>query len=133
MKIFVRLKITFNNEDEPEIEDVLKLLIDRKWSKGDIRPNTQIVEKTGGFILSSGIDKDDPLDQHLSALLLRITKASAQAIKKLSETNTVEVLCAIYADKIPSMYVDASRVDGIARLGANLDIDLYLTSETGPP
>lgn len=128
MESFVRLKITLGNGNEAEIQELYKLLPDRVWSPGDIRPNTKIIEKSIGCIFSSGLEKDASLDQHLAALLLR-TKPVATTIKWLSERNTVEVWCAIYTRDAPPLFFDKNVVEGIANLGANFDIDLYLLPE----
>lgn len=129
MDSFVRLKITLGNDNASDIEEVLhKLLPDRVWLQGDMRPNTKIIEKNAGCIFSSGLEKEAPLDQHLAALLLR-TKADATTIKKLSERNAVEVWCAIYTESAPPLFFDNNIVEGIASLGASFDIDLYLLPE----
>ncbi|HEY8035567.1 MAG TPA: DUF4279 domain-containing protein [Methylobacter sp.] len=128
MDSFVRLKITLGNDSASEIQELYKLLPDRVWSQGDMRPNTKIIEKSAGCIFFSGLEKEASLDQHLEALLLR-TKPVATKIKKLSERNIVEVWCAIYTDSAPPLFFDSNIVDGIANLGANFDIDLYLLPE----
>ncbi len=128
MDSFVRLKITLGSGNESEIQELYELLPDRVWSPGDIRPNTKIIEKSIGCIFSSGLEKEASLDQHLAALLLR-TNSVAATIKGMSEQNTIEVLCAIYAKSVPSLYFESNIVEGIANLGANFDIDLYLLPE----
>lgn len=125
MKIFVRLKILFEKDDVDQIEKLTHLKFDRIWKKGDIRPNTKIIEKWDGCILSSGISVDEPLEQHLRNLLLSLRDA-VSTIKNISENNTVEISCAIYADDIPAFYFDRTVMEGIASLGASLDIDFYL-------
>jgi hypothetical protein len=129
MDSFVRLKITLGDDNVSDFEELHKFLPDRIWSKGDTRPNTKIIEKKAGCILNSGLEKDASLDLHLEALLLR-TKPIVDIIKKLSERHTVEVLCAIYADNMPSLYFEKNIIEGIATLGANFDIDLYIKSKT---
>jgi hypothetical protein len=128
MDSFVRLKITLGSDSESEIQELNKLLPDRIWSPGDMRPNTKIIEKSIGCIFSSGLEKEASLDQHLAALLLR-TKSVATSIKRMSERNTVEVWCAIYTQSAPPLFFDHNIVEGIANLGANFDIDLYLLPE----
>jgi len=58
-------------------------------------------------------------------LLLNLHDA-VSIIKNLSENNAVEISCAIYADDIPAFYFDRKVIEGIASLGASLDIDFYL-------
>lgn len=128
MDSFVMLKITLGSDSTSEIQELYKLLPDRVWSPGDIRPNTKIIEKSIGCIFSSGLEKEASLDQHLEALLLR-TKSVAATIKGLSEHNTVEVWCAIYTRGAPPLFFDNNIVEGIASLGANFDIDIYLLPE----
>jgi hypothetical protein len=125
MKIFVRLKILFEKDDASQIEKLTHLEFDRVWMKGDKRPNTNIIEKYDGCILNSGISTDEPLEQHLSALLISLHDA-VPIIKNISENNTVEVSCAIYDHNIPAFYFDRKVIEGIANIGASLDIDFYL-------
>ena len=125
MDSFVRLKISLGSNSTSETQELYKLLPDRVWFQGDMRLNTKIIEKNAGCIFSSGLEKEAPLDQHLAALLLR-TKSIAATIKSLSERNTVEVLCAIYTESTPSLFFDKNIIEGIANLGADFDIDLYL-------
>ncbi|WP_347988114.1 DUF4279 domain-containing protein [Methylomonas sp. AM2-LC] len=129
MDCFVRLKITLGDDNVSDFEELHKFHPDRIWSKGDTRPNTKLIEKKAGCILNSGLEKEASLDQHIEALLLR-TKSIADVIKKLSARHTVEVLCSIYADDIPSLYFEKNIVEGISILGANFDIDLYIKSNT---
>lgn len=125
MEIFVRLKILFEKDNVSQIEKLTRLKFDRIWMKGDKRPNSNIIENSDGCILNSGISVNEPLEQHLNALLLSLHD-SASIIKSLSKNNTVEISCAIYADDIPAFYFDRKVVEGIASLGASLDIDFYL-------
>jgi hypothetical protein len=129
METFVRLKITLKDDSSSEREELCSLFPDRVWSKGDIRPNTKIIEKNAGCIFNSGLEKEAPLVQHIEALLIR-TKPIIQVIKRLSEQNTVEIWCAIYTKSSPPLFFDNNIVEGIAKLGANFDIDLYLLPES---
>jgi hypothetical protein len=44
----------------------------------------------------------------------------------MSATCIVEISCVIYANAAPALNFDKSVVDKLARLGASLDIDLYI-------
>jgi len=125
METFVRLKILLKKDDGECLKKLQHLGFDRVWKKGDIRPNTKIIEKADGCIISSGEGRDASLEHHLNSLLL-VLQNDISSIKELSKNNTVEVSCAIYSSEIPSLYFDQLTISRIAEFGASLDIDFYL-------
>jgi len=124
MEVFVKLKISFEYDDVGQIEKLTHVKFDRIWKKGDVRPNTKMIEKSAGCSLNSGESIEASLDQHLDSLLLRLCD-DASIIKNLSKKNSIEVLCAIYSDSVPAFYFNHSTIEKIAALGASLDIDFY--------
>jgi hypothetical protein len=65
------------------------------------------------------------LGDHIN-VLLALLESRAEAIKAMSATCIVEISCVIYANAAPALNFDKSVVDKLARLGASLDIDLYI-------
>jgi hypothetical protein len=129
MDCFVRLKITLTSDSVSDIQKMHELFPDRTWKPGDLRPNTKIIEKNNGCMFLSGLEKEACLEDHLDALLLR-TKPIAAAIKEMSRNHIVEIWCAIYTDNSPPLFFDKNVIEDIASLGANFDIDLYLTDKS---
>jgi len=52
---------------------------------------------------------------------------NADRIRALSENETVELSCVVYASTPPSLNFDKSVIQQVYQLGASLDIDLYIT------
>ena len=128
MESYVRLKILSDHINAEQITNTVGIDCDRSWSKGELRPKTQIKEKQNGWVLNSGLDKSDSLEEQIKSLLSRVNGISNK-IKELSEDSIIEVSCAIYTSESPPLYFDKELVKRIEALGANLDIDLYLLPE----
>ena len=120
---FVRLKITSLLHDPEYISKSIGISCDRGWKIGEKRLQTVIEEKTNGWILNSGLDKASPLEQQITALMTRIGTAGIK--EKLAEEK-IEVSCVVYTESVPSLNFSAETIAQIQRLGASLDIDLYL-------
>lgn len=121
----VRLKV-ISTELVPElVSAAIGISCDRCWRIGDLRPKTIIKEKQNGWILDSGLPRTATLDEHINALL-SILEPRADSVRQLSVASTVELSCVVYSDHNPGLSFDASVIAKIARLGAGLDIDLYI-------
>jgi hypothetical protein len=58
--------------------------------------------------------------------LLQKVLPYAVNIKSLSSTCSIEFSCVIYTHTVPALFLEKDIVDGIAQLGAAIDIDLYI-------
>jgi hypothetical protein len=123
-EIIVRLKITSPRRTPQEISDAIGLDCDRSWRIGDKRGNTLIIENTNGWVLNSNSGKNASLEMHIDELLGRLS-IHADRIRSLTDHETVELSCVVYAFSPPALNFDQSVIQRLARLGASLDIDLY--------
>ena len=124
-EIFVRLKISSVSRTPEQISDATGFLCDHSWRIGEKRGKTSIVEKTNGWILNSKMPQNSSLEAHIEALLGRLL-VHADRIRALSENETVELSCVIYASAPPSLNFDKSVIQRVWQIGASLDIDLYI-------
>ena len=124
-KTIVRLKIVSSNLTPKEISAAIGLRCNKSWRPGDRRGRTIIRETTNGWILNSGLTEASSLEEQISHLLNRL-EPSAEKLRALSEQESVELSCVIYASASPALNFSKSTIDQISRIGASLDIDLYL-------
>jgi len=121
----VRLKVTSTSRTPDQITDATGILCDHSWRIGEKREKTILVEKTNGWVLNSKMPKNAPLEVQIEELLERLI-VHADRIRVLSEHETVELSCVVYASAPPSLNFNKSVIQRVCQLGASLDIDLYL-------
>lgn len=124
-RAYVRLRVLSKNLTPEEISEVIGMGCDSSWRIGDFRRHTTIREKENGWVLDSRLDPTIPLEEHIRALLARISDRS-ERIRGLAAANSVELSCAVYAKDVPALNFDNLLIRQIAVLGAGLDVDLYL-------
>src|SRR5438552_16187438 len=122
----VRLKITSISRTPEQISEAAGLTCDRSWRIGDKRGKTIIVERTNGWVLNSGLAKSASLEAHIEELLERLI-AHADKIRTLSEQESVELSCVVYAASPPALNFNKSVIRQLGQLGVSLDVDLYLS------
>ena len=121
----MRLKVTSASRTPEQISDATGILCDHSWRIGEKRGKTILVEKTNGWVLNSKMAKNAPLEAHIEELLRRLV-VHADRSRALSEQETVEFSCVIYASAPPSLNFNKSVIQRICQLGASLDMDLFL-------
>ena len=126
----VRLKVLSPDRTPDQITAAVGLECDSCWRIGDERAHTIIKEKDNGWVLGSGLPGTATLEEHVEALL-SVIDARADSLKSMTPTSEVVISCVIHADTPPALYFDGSVINRLARLGANLDIDLYM-NESDP-
>ena len=124
-EIIVRSKVTSASRTPEQISDATGILCDHSWRIGEKRRKTILVEKTNGWVLNSKMPKNAPLEAHIEELLGRLL-VHADRIRALSEQETVEFSCVIYASAPPSLNFNKSVIQRVCQLGASLDMDLFL-------
>jgi len=122
---FVSLTIISSRYSPEEMNDLVGVHCDKSWKIGEFRAKTTIKEKDNGWVINSGLEKKDSLEDHIEALLKKIAPLSDK-IQYLSEDNYIEVSCAIYASEAPPLHFEKNVIHQINKLGACLDIDFYV-------
>jgi hypothetical protein len=124
-EIIVRLKVTSASRTPEQISDATGILCDHSWRIAEKRGKTILVEKANGWVLNSKMPKNAPLEAHIEELLGRLL-VHADRIRALSEQETVEFSCVVYASAPPSLNFNKSVIQRVCQLGASLDVDLFL-------
>ncbi len=122
---FVQLKILSNQLLPEEIDSCVGMTSDWSWMAGDYRKNTRIIEKSNGWVLNSGLGKQEQLISHINKLLERVYPYR-EKLKLLSQNYTIEFSCAIYSEEAPPLYFEKGIIEQLSMIGATLDIDLYV-------
>lgn len=92
------------------------------WRKAR-KNNPRRKDEWVGFELKNA--QNAPLEAHIEELLGRLL-VHADRIRALSEQETVEFSCVIYASAPPSLNFNKSVIQRVCQLGASLDMDLFL-------
>jgi Domain of unknown function (DUF4279) len=130
METIVRIKILSDTLSPEEISRRLRREPDRSWNKGTADPKvSRNMSKFNAWILNSGLPKDVPIENQVAALLEKVQPV-AREILEISATETVDFSCVVYSDAEPPIYFDNKTLSAITSLGANLDVDLYLQTQT---
>jgi hypothetical protein len=129
-EVYVRLKITSENRSPDEVSRLVGLACDRAWCVGDLRPHTKIAERTNGWVIELSSTGRSSLQTRARELLQRVLPYAAN-IKSLAATSLIEFSCVVYTPQVPPLYLEKDIIDGVAQLGAALDIDLYILGSSG--
>jgi hypothetical protein len=127
-KAIVRLKIKSITRSPEEITEMLGIQSDFSWHRGDKRAHTIILEKDNGWVLGSSLPDSDSLEQHINSLLARIS-ACSNKIKLLSEDESLELSCVLYASEMPALNFSREVIHSICSIGASLDVDVYIVGQ----
>lgn len=128
-RVFVSIDVESDCMTPEQMAVMIGLEADRSWRIGDKRGKSQILQTTNGWSVSSGLDEGDSLDEHLGSLLRRLQPV-ASGIARLSGQASIEISCAVYAEKPPALAFPPHLVQQLAALKTGLDIDLYIMGQT---
>jgi hypothetical protein len=84
--------------------------------------------RTHGWAVESTLDEDASVNEHLAALLTRLSPAT-EALRAIASTEGIT--CKLWlVEHIenwnPGMSLSAKELEAVARTGAELDIDIYV-------
>lgn len=103
----------------------------RTLAAGDERPHTNIVETTNLSELHSGLPQDRDLAEHISALL-KAVEPVADRIRRMASDHTILLSCVVHAPREPALALNREAIEKLARIGAEVDFDLYIGSDDAP-
>ena len=124
----VRLRITSLSRTPEQVTEATGIPCDSSWRIGDKRAKTVIEEKKNGWVLNSALPRSESLETHVERLLERLAP-HLDKIRRFSQEDSVELSCVVYAAEPPALNFSRSVIDRLSRLGASLDIDLYLMDD----
>jgi hypothetical protein len=107
----------------------------KAWVQGDRAASSDRPHRTSAWLLRSDASGNLELQQHVDALLRRLPD-TLDSLLLVTPVWSAKLFCAIYtAGDRPILNLSAASVGRIARLGAEIDFDLYVMptdQEVGP-
>jgi hypothetical protein len=129
--IDVYLVVRGSGIDPKEISRVLSIKPTRTWRSGDlVHPPAIRQHKDDGWMLKANYSQGVQLTKYVEALVERV-EPKADRFQNLPPAATVYIRCDICDHEFRRTALGLSKkaVQGIARLGAELDIDYYDLSD----
>jgi len=131
-RIFVRLKILSEQLTPSQLDSMIGIRCDEGWLKGGFKPRTKMIARKHGWLLESGLPASDLIEHHISSLLARVSPF-AEKIRLVSDKADVSFSCVVYTNTRQGFCFSSSTVNAICRLGASLEIDLYILRKSSKP
>lgn len=110
-----------------QISAFLGMKCDKGYHIGDRRGGTTIYEKENAWLVYSRIPRYAPLQDHVSDILERVSPV-VEKIGGMAKQADVEVEfgCIVHTSDRPAMFFTKEQITAICKMGASLDIDLYV-------
>jgi hypothetical protein len=124
---YSELIITSKTITPAQISNLLGMQYDKSHVIGDLRKHTIIREKENAWILESHLSRSISINEHIGELLERVTPI-IEKIGQLINQSDIEVQfgCVIFTSKRPRLSFSKEQVVSISKMGASIDVDLYL-------
>lgn len=124
--------ITWNGPIETdEVSRATGLSFSKSWREGEpTMPGVQIRHKNNGCELTSGVDDDKDLEEHLAAIAAKLEPYAATIAETIESMGLdAEVSCVVYfepgsEDSFPAIHASAPSQRVFGTVGAALDIDV---------
>ncbi|WP_437575487.1 DUF4279 domain-containing protein [Sorangium sp. So ce887] len=123
-KTCVSLRLMSDQMSPEQIGEELGAPADNSWHKGARRKETGLIEKENGYEFQALLDTDAPLEEQIDILLRRLDPI-IEKIRAL-RCDHVQLTCAVYASEVPSIWFPPSVIERLGRMGASIDVDLYI-------
>ena len=124
IKTLVSLRLTSETKSPEQIFAELGVPAQKTWRKGERRGKTSILERNNGYEFTGPADESMSLEERAGALMDRLGPI-IEAIRR-SGCDNVELACVVYASTVPAINFPPSVIDTLSRLGASIDVDLYV-------
>ncbi len=128
-EISVRFILAGFNCDPHEITDSLSVKPTKIWRRGDFIDKTIRKYSENGWRVDSSLGSSAGIDAQVDQLL-EILEPVADAIAGIAAKSIAEFSCIVYANEsVPSIFFSSATVKRIAKLHAEIDVDLYCCIE----
>jgi len=107
------------------ITETLQIQPDKIWRRGDPRAGCLVQVENGWQI--EGESEGASFDE-LTVELLSRAEIETGRFREVSSECTVELSCVAYCESPPELNFQKSTIQALSRIGASLDIDVYLTA-----
>lgn len=127
-RIVVAYALTGADLDPSHVTAQTGLQPSKTWHKGDlIDPRAINRYKISGWRMASRLPEASELDDQIEDVLAQLSPAF-DLVADLGARYSAEFACAIYLtpDSIPVLHVDKDTVQGVGKLNAALDLDVYV-------
>jgi hypothetical protein len=126
-EIYTELVIFSDTLIPDQINTFLGMTCDKSRLKGDTIGRSIIRAKSNEWIIYSRVPRNTPLSNHIEDLLDRVSPV-IEKIRNLVDRADIEVElnCVIYVADSPAMFFTREQVATIGKMGAGVDIDLYI-------
>jgi hypothetical protein len=94
------------------------------WRRGDRRAGSSVVERENGYEFLAKGQPEASIDEQATALLARLEPIVERI--PLGAYDFVQLTCVVYSASPPAINFSAEVVAKLGRLGASIDVDLYL-------
>jgi Domain of unknown function (DUF4279) len=123
-KVHVSLRLLSGEKSPDQIFVELGVPADNSWRTGERRGKTSLIEKENGYEFRSGQPGDISLEEQVHSLLHRL-EPIASKVRSIG-CEVVQLTCVVYASRMPSIHFSSSAIEMLDRLGASIDVDLYV-------
>ena len=126
-EIYAELVISSENLTPDQINTLIDIKYDKSYLKGDTIHPSIIRVKRNAWIMCSRVNRNAPLQAHVEDILNRVFSKIVN-FKELAEQHDVEVdfNCVVNTLDRPAMFFTKEQVAAIYKMGASIDIDLYI-------
>jgi hypothetical protein len=121
----VSLRLTSGLMSPEQMSEELGIVADRIWRKGERRGATNIVEKENGCEFRAATATGESLEEQADILLRRLNPIADKV--RAMRCDDVQLTCAMYASEVPALHFSAATIQALSRLGASIDVDLYVS------
>ncbi|MEL6643793.1 MAG: DUF4279 domain-containing protein [Pseudomonadota bacterium] len=101
------------------------------WSNGDLRPSNRGTYDFSRWSLLSGVERGDPIDEHLRALWRRLSGLRELIIQLPEEMNPSVSCVGHFASHFDKVQISSGHFATAAYYRANLDFDYYFDDDFG--
>ena len=120
----------FDFGDDPGVvSGIMGMEPTKAWVKGEPVAPSGAIRTHSRWSLESGLDKEEPFEAHISALLAKLERKRTE-IRRVAERFPARIGVAQYFDEAnPGFRLEAEIVQRIAGLGLAIDFDQYCLPE----
>jgi hypothetical protein len=132
-EFYAKLGIYSDSITPDEVTSLLGIRCEKSYQEGDliVRPHATLRQQQNAWIIYSQCPGNSALEDHVKDLLARVS-ACLDKIKNISDHpgTTVELGCVFYSKNAPPLFFTKDMISTLARMGAEIDIDMYFWDPT---
>lgn len=130
-EIYAAFTLTGSTLDPVEITAKVGIPPTKTWRTGDLTsPKSKSImrHEQNGWSLRSRLEKSAELEDHVKSVLEQLQPGWHSLVDVCSHYDA-EIECVIYTSERPAIHFDRPMLEQIAKLNAEIDVDLYVLPE----